>query len=61
MRCHQRPHAHITCRLQAGLLKWIVLVFHDVDNLDKLHSLYGVFFHYIDFETLVRRQIPGCS
>ena len=40
--------------LQVALLKWIVLVFNNIDNIEKIHSIYGIFLHYIDFEALVQ-------
>lgn len=35
------------------LLRWILMVFDLIDDQDKLRNLYGVFFHYIDYESMV--------
>ncbi len=40
------------------MLKWTVLVLPYVDDIEKIHAIYGIFFHYIDFETLVCFSLP---
>jgi len=38
--------------LRAAVLQWIVVVYDLLASTTVLHSLYGVLFHYLDFETL---------
>lgn len=39
------------------LLKWLILVYDIIDSKTRLHRLYGVIFHFIEFDTL--RCAPG--
>ncbi|KAG0250868.1 hypothetical protein BG011_008026 [Mortierella polycephala] len=37
---------------QAGLLRWLILVYDILDGRTKLQQLYGVAFHFLSYETL---------
>jgi Mis6 len=38
--------------VQILILRWIILVHYSVTPQQHLHSLYGVFFHFLEYETL---------
>lgn len=39
--------------LQLGLLQWLLVTFDLLDGKKRLHSLYGVLFMWLDYESLV--------
>ena len=44
---------------QVVLIRWIVLVYDLIDDKDLLHSVYPVFFHFLQYEALVRLSRCG--
>jgi len=38
--------------LRKGVLTWLLTVFDTLDSTTRLHKLYSVFLHYIDFDSL---------
>lgn len=38
--------------LQITILKWLILAYDLIDDKEFLHRLYGVFFHFIELDTL---------
>lgn len=35
------------------MVRWILVVFDLIDDLKDLHSMYGIFFHFLDSIMLV--------
>jgi hypothetical protein len=38
--------------LRLSVLKWLIVVFDLVTDAERMRSLYGVFFHYLGYESL---------
>uniref|UniRef100_UPI00358E5A2A centromere protein I-like n=1 Tax=Myxine glutinosa TaxID=7769 RepID=UPI00358E5A2A len=38
--------------LQVGVVQWLIVVFDLVENKDDFHGLYGMIFHFVQFENL---------
>ncbi|CAG8770925.1 11425_t:CDS:2, partial [Acaulospora morrowiae] len=39
-------------KIQALLLRWVILIYNVLEDHSELYQLYGVLFHYLDYDTL---------